>query len=202
MQTPLTLMLSPNPTTGANGSFATVTVALPPPPDLMLPVTCSNPSVATCNSSVMIPAGSTTGGFNVFTMPVTTQTFVTIIVSGAGVTKTATLAIQPASGEATPTPTTPAPTPTRTPAPPAADTVAVQVAEYASGNRQLRVEATSSNASAAVNVYVTSTNTLIGTLQNDGGGRYRGDFALSSNPQTITVRSSLGGSATRTVTVK
>jgi hypothetical protein len=214
-QPPASLTLSPNPTTGSNGSFATVTVASPPSSDLMLPVTCSNPSIATCNSSVMIPAGSTTGGFNVFTVPVTTQTFVTVSVSGAGVTKTATLTIQPASGGATPTPTTPPPTPTsaapptpptatptRTPTPLVADTVAIQVAEYASGNRQLRLEATSSSASATLQVFVTSTNTLIGTLQNDGGGRYRGDFSWSSNPQNITVRSSLGGSATRTVTVK
>jgi hypothetical protein len=80
--------------------------------------------------------------------------------------------------------------------------VAVQIAEYSSGNRQLRVEATSSNSSAVMKVYVTSTNALIGTLRNEGGGRYRGDFAWSSNPQSVTVRSSLGGSATRTVTVK
>jgi hypothetical protein len=51
-------------------------------------------------------------------------------------------------------------------------------------------------------VFVTSTNTLIGTLRNDGGGRYRSDFSWPSNPQNITVRSSLGGSASRTVTVK
>jgi hypothetical protein len=51
-------------------------------------------------------------------------------------------------------------------------------------------------------VYVTSTDALIGALQNDGGGRYRGEFGWPSNPGSITVKSSLGGSATRTVTVK
>jgi hypothetical protein len=65
----------------------------------------------------------------------------------------------------------------------------------------LRVEATGSNASATLSVYVTSTNTFIGTLRNEGG-RYRGDFSWSTNPQNITVRSSLGGSASRTVTLK
>jgi hypothetical protein len=84
----------------------------------------------------------------------------------------------------------------------AADTVSIQLAEYSAGNQQLRVEATSSNANATLRVYVTSTNTLIGTLQNDGGGRYRGDFSWPTNPQNITVRSSLGGSASRTVTLK
>jgi len=78
----------------------------------------------------------------------------------------------------------------------------MQIAEYDPGNRQLRVEATSSNASATLQVYATATNTLIGMLRNEGGGRYRGEFSLSSNPQTITVRSSLGGSAMKAVTAK
>jgi hypothetical protein len=80
--------------------------------------------------------------------------------------------------------------------------VSIQVAEYSSGNRQLRVEATGSNSSAVLKVHVTSTNALIGTLRNEGGGRYRGDFSWSSNPQNITVRSSLGGSASKAVVLK
>src|SRR5215216_3644724 len=91
------------------------------------------------------------------------------------------------------------PTATRTTAP---DSIAIQIAEYSSGNQQLRVEATSSNANATLQVYVTSTNTLIGTLRNDGGGRYRGDFSWPTNPQNVTVRSNLGGSASKTVTLK
>jgi hypothetical protein len=39
-------------------------------------------------------------------------------------------------------------------------------------------------------------------LSNSGGGQYRGEFGVSTNPQNITVRSSLGGSATRAVDVK
>jgi hypothetical protein len=94
-------------------------------------------------------------------------------------------------------------TPTRTPTQaPASDTVSIQRAEYDGGNRELRVEATSTSASATLQVFVTSTNTLIGTLQNDGGGRYSGRFSWPSNPQSVTVRSSLGGSATRTITLK
>jgi len=94
-------------------------------------------------------------------------------------------------------------TPTRTPTSPAAsDTVAIQRAEYNSQGDELRVEATSTNANATLQVFVTSTNELIGTLTNDGGGRYRGDLSWQTNPQNITVRSSLGGSATRSVTLK
>jgi hypothetical protein len=49
---------------------------------------------------------------------------------------------------------------------------------------------------------VTSTDALIGTLTNEGGGRYRAEFSWSSNPGSVTVKSSLGGSASRTVTLK
>ena len=104
----------------------------------------------------------------------------------------------------TPTPIPPSATPSRVAFTPTtvSDTVSIQIAEYDSGNRRLRVEATSSNASATLQVYVTSTNTLIGTLQNEGGGRYRGEFSWSTNPQNITIRSSLGGTASRAVTLK
>jgi hypothetical protein len=44
---------------------------------------------------------------------------------------------------------------------------------------------------------VTATGALIGTLS---GGR--GEFSWPTTPQSITVRSSLGGAATRTVTAK
>jgi hypothetical protein len=93
-------------------------------------------------------------------------------------------------------------TPTRTQTTVASDTVSIQLAEYSAGNDELRVEATGSNASATMSVYVTSTNTLIGTLRNEGGGRYRGVFSWPTNPQNITVRSNLGGLASRTVTLK
>jgi hypothetical protein len=51
-------------------------------------------------------------------------------------------------------------------------------------------------------VFVTSTGALIGTLSNSGGGQYRGEFSSSTNPQNITVKSSLGGVATAIVAAK
>ncbi len=120
----------------------------------------------------------------------------------------ATATSVPASPTATrtatsiPPSTIPSLTPTRTQTTVASDTVSIQLAEYSAGNAELRVEATGSNASATLSVYVTSTNILIGTLRNEGSGRYRGDFSWTTNPQTITVRSNLGGSASRTVTLK
>ena len=133
------------------------------------------------------------------------QAFRAVLATGGNVT--------PTTAPPTPTGTTVLPTvtsipPSATPTPVlatatvATDTVSIQLAEYSAGSAQLRVEATGSNASATLSVYVTATNTLIGTLRNDGGGRYRGDFSWPTNPQNITVRSSLGGSASRTVTLK
>jgi hypothetical protein len=75
-------------------------------------------------------------------------------------------------------------------------------AEYTASKRELRIEATGTNASATLKVYVAATGALIGTLTNNGGGKYGGQFAWGSNPQSITVKSSLGGSATKAVTLK
>ena len=119
-------------------------------------------------------------------------------------TSTPTLALPTATATATssaPTSTrTPTPTPTRTRTPtPAGDTVAIQRADYDDRNEELKVDATSTSANATLQVFVTSTNQLIGTLTNDGGGSYSGTFSWSVNPQNITVRSNLGGSASRNV---
>jgi len=107
-QPPSSLTLSPTSTTGLGGSsFATVTVASPSSTDLILQVASSNPAIASVPNGVMIPAGSTTGGFDIFTSSVSTQTVVTISVSGAGVTKTANLTINPDAPKPTATPVAP-----------------------------------------------------------------------------------------------
>ena len=107
-QPPSSLTLSPTSTTGLGGnSFALVTVAAPSSTDQILQVKSSNPAVASVPNGVMIPAGSTTGGFNIFTSPVSTQTVVTISVSGGGVIKTADLTVNPAAPAPPPTPAAP-----------------------------------------------------------------------------------------------
>jgi hypothetical protein len=108
-QPPSSLTLSPTSTTGTGGgSFATVTVASPSSSDEILQVASSNPAVASVPNGVIIPAGSTTGGFNIFTSSVSTQTVVTISVSGGGVTKTANLTVNPDAPAPTPAPAAPA----------------------------------------------------------------------------------------------
>lgn len=80
------------------------------------------------------------------------------------------------------------------------DTVSIKRAEYQTGNRRLRVEATSTRSDATLQAFVTSSDQLIGTLTNNGGGRFRGQFSWPVNPQSVTVKSNFGGQATRTVT--
>jgi len=107
-QPPSSLTLSPTSITGQGGnSFATVTVASPSSTDQILQVASSNPAVASVPNGVMIPAGSTTGGFNISTSSVSTQTVVTISVSGGGVTKTADLTVNPTAPAPPPTPGAP-----------------------------------------------------------------------------------------------
>jgi hypothetical protein len=112
---------------------------------------------------------------------VQTTTSALITASLNGTSRSATLTINPSAG---------------------ADTVSITRAEYDGGNRRLRVEATSTRANATLQAFVTSSNQLIGTLSNDGGGRYRGEFNWPVNPQNITVRSNFGGQAMRAVTAR
>jgi len=83
-----------------------------------------------------------------------------------------------------------------------ADTVAITLAQYRASKRQLSVQATSTAAGATLTAYVTATGERIGTLTDTGGGKLSGKFTWPNNPQNITVRSSLGGSATRAVTTR
>jgi Big-like domain-containing protein len=84
----------------------------------------------------------------------------------------------------------------------ATDTVSITRLEYTVSSRQLRVEAQSSSSSAVLTAFVTSSGTQIGSLSNNGSGRYRGTFTLATNPQNVTVRSSLGGQASAAVVAK
>jgi hypothetical protein len=109
---------------------------------------------------------------------------------------------------ATPTPTptpvatpTPVPTPTPTPAP-ATDAIKIQRAEYQRSKASLRVDATGSDPTATLRVYVTSSGALVGTLRNNGSGRFSASLSWPTYPENITVRSSAGGSASSAVTPK
>jgi hypothetical protein len=70
----------------------------------------------------------------------------------------------------------------------------------------LKVRAASSIKSTVRNAptlraYVTSTDTLIGTLIGDVDGSYIGNLSWATNPQNITVKSSMGGSGSLPVII-
>ena len=98
---PASIALSPASVTGTAGSFATVTMATAATTDQIFQVSSSNPAAAGVPNSVLIPAGSTHGGITINTAQVSTQTLVTISVSGGGVTRSATLTLNPAVASTT-----------------------------------------------------------------------------------------------------
>jgi FG-GAP-like repeat len=175
------LSLNPATVTGGNSSTGTVTLTAVAQASTTVAITSNNPA-ATVPASVTVPAGSQSRTFSISTTQVPATTNAIITASLNGTSRSANLTINPAAA--------------------GTDTVTITRAEYDSGNRRLRIEATSTRSTATLRVFVTSTNQLIGTLSNDGGGRYRGEFSWPSNPQSVTVRSNFGGQATRTVTLR
>jgi hypothetical protein len=168
------------------GTTAVGTVSLDtgaPAGGVLVSLSSSNPNVVTLPANVAIAAGAVEASFNVTTSAVASSTTVTLNGTAGGVTRTATLEIKPANA-------------------PNADSVAITRAEYTVSKRQLRVEATSTDPGATLTAYVTSTGATIGTLTNDGSGRYRGELNLATNPANITVKSSGGGSASRATVAK
>jgi hypothetical protein len=173
------LTLNPSSVAGGSASQGTVTIsaAVSSPTTVSL-ASSSSPSVIV-PPSVTIPAGATGASFTVNTTSVSSSASTTITASLNGQSRSAVLSITPA-----------------------ADTVAIQRAEYESQKRELRVEATSTRTNATMQVLVTSTGHIIGTLANNGGGRYSATLPWSVNPQNVTVRSSFGGAASRAVVLK
>jgi hypothetical protein len=173
------LSLNPTTVTGGNSSTGTVTLTAVAQASTTVAI-ASNNAAAIVPASVIVPAGSQSRSFSVSTTQVPATTSAIITASLNNTSRSATLTINP----------------------PGTDTVSITRAEYEAGNRRLRVEATSTRATATLQVFVTSSGQLIGTLSNQGGGRFRGEFAWAVNPQSITVRSNFGGQATRAVTLR
>lgn len=172
--------LSLNPTSVPGGTSSTGSVTLntaAPAGGTAVILSSGNPQAAAVPSTVTVAAGATSATFPITTGTVAANTTVAIQATYSG-TLTASLTVTAAS-------TAPA------------DTVSVTRAEYDSAKQQLRVDAAGSGSGASLQVYVTASGALIGTLS--GGS---GQFTLAAAPQSITVRSSLGGSATRTVTLR
>ncbi len=175
------LTLNPSSVTGGNSVQGTVTLSAPAQTATTVSLTAST-ALASVPASVTIAAGASSANFNITTLSVNSTSSVTITAFLNSIQTAKTLTLNPAATSA--------------------DTVGITLAEYETSKRNLRVEATSTRSTATLQVFVTASGQLIGTLTNNGGGKYTGQFTSATNPQSITVRSSLGGSATRSVVAK
>lgn len=172
------LTLTPSTVTGGSAAQGTVSLSATAAAATVVNLASSN-AAASLPASVTVPAGASSASFNITTTTVSSTTTATVSATLNGVTRSATLTLNPAGA--------------------ATDTVNVTRAEYDRDKRKLKVDATSTSSKATLQVFNTSSGQLIGPLSNNGGGGYSGQFNSSVNPQSITVRSSLGGVATRSV---
>ena len=175
-----------SPSTVSGGTTAQGTVSLDsgaPAEGVVVQLSSSNPTVASVPVTATISAGLVETTFNITTTQVASSTVATLQGTSGGVVRSVGLTV----------------TPQATPAP---DSVTITRAEYQAGSKKLKVEATSTVATATLQVFITSSNQLIGTLANQGSGKFGGEFTQSVNPVNITVRSSSGGSATLAVKLK
>jgi hypothetical protein len=90
------LTLSPTSVTGGNSSTGTVTLSGPAPSGgAQVALSSSDTSVAAVPSSVTVAAGATSATFTISTGSVSASTMITISASYAGVTKAASLTVNP-----------------------------------------------------------------------------------------------------------
>ncbi len=174
------LTLNPSAITGGNNVQGTVTLTAPAATATIVNLS-SGSALASVPASVTVAAGASAANFTVTTASVASPASVTISATLNAAARTATLTLNPTV---------------------AADVVSITLAQYDTSKRTLRVEATSTRSTATLQVFVTASGQLLGTLANNGGGKYTGQFNAATNPQSITVRSSLGGAATRAVVAK
>jgi hypothetical protein len=78
------------------------------------------------------------------------------------------------------------------------DIITITRAEQPEASNQLKVEASSDNPNVVLSAY-DSGGGFVGTLRNEGSGRYRGSFTVSSRVLVVEVKSNLGGCRGHTV---
>lgn len=157
----------------------TVTLSGPADSTATVSLSSSNGALVSLPASVTVTAGAASVSFPVALQPAAADTAVSISAAMGGVTQTARVTILHPL-----------------------DSVKIAKAEYAVRAFQLKVDATSTSASASLTVWNAGTAALIGALANAGGGKYTGTFTVSPAVLSITVKSSLGGIATGPVTQK
>ena len=151
-------------------------------------LTSSNPAVVQVPSEVVIGANASSAAFPVTTSRVGANVTITITAGGSGSAQGS------ASGTLVVT----------TDPPPPPDVVTIQSAVFQpvccrGGNLVIKARSTSAN--AILTVFSDGATESSRVLTNKGGGVYEGTFPTDAAlvPATVTVRSNLGGSATRAV---
>jgi hypothetical protein len=91
------LVLTPTSLVGGGSGSATFTLNYPAPAGMTISFVSSNPTVASVLANVTLAAGTTSGTISIPTSAVATATNVTISATGGGVTKSATLKVNPLS---------------------------------------------------------------------------------------------------------
>jgi hypothetical protein len=176
--------LALNPTSVLAGFPAQGTLTLTGPADTgaVVTLTSGNPAALTVPPTVTVPPGATSVTFSANSLPVSGTVIVTATLN-TGVLTASVQIIAPAAS---------------------ADTVTINKVELVLKTMIMRVEATSTNPAASLQVTadVAGANVPIADLIDAGGGKYIGQFAVSLEYQNINVKSSLGGSAVSTVTQK
>jgi len=169
-----------NPATVAGGAASTGTVTVSttaPAGGTAVILSSSNPQLAAVPATVTVPEGATSATFPITTTAVAFDQSATIDATYAGTLQSKLTVTAPVAANA--------------------DTVSIARAEYDTAKNQLRVDASSSGSGAVLKIYYTGTDTLIGTISGTSG-----QFTVGLNPVNITVRSSLGGTASKAVTAK
>lgn len=174
-----TLTLNPSSVIGGSSSLGSVMLSgAAPTGGVVVTLASSDGTIALVPPSVTVTAGATSASFTIPTNPVTATTSVTISGTSGGQTRSALLTVN------------------------AVDTIMIQRAEYQRSRGLLRINATSTEPTATLRVYVTTTGDFIGTLTNKDRGSFTGMLSWPTNPRNITLRSSFGGSAAKAVTLK
>jgi hypothetical protein len=167
------------PTSLTGGSPATGTVKFTGATNgAIVQLASSNAAILQVPAQVTVNGGAASGAFAVTTSPISAASTATITATWFSVTRTTTVTLTPGQ-----------------PAP--ADRVVITKTRWKAG--LLTIEATSTNPNAILSVFSQSGSFMF-TLTNLGGGRYSDQRGFVFNPQVITVRSNLGGSATATLT--
>lgn len=183
--TPIAITLTAltlNPANVEGGQNATGTVVLSgaaPSGGAFVTLASSDIAVVSVPASVTVAAGASTASFTISTASVTSAVAVPITAVYGKVSRTAILGVVGINP---------------------GELLTINQAEYTKNRKWLRVSASDSKPTAVLKVYVTASGAFMGTLSSAGDGSYSGVLSWSVNPKNITVRSSLGASATSAVT--